>query len=291
MKPQEIMEFIGTSAIVTTAIETGVLRALVEGPPSTSAALAEKLSLNPRALALTLDVLVAHGLAERRAEAYGVTTEIAALLTQGPGGPAMLDGLWRHTPRFLRTGEPFTRMDAAPTDREALYRNVVGGLGRMFAEFARAVASEVLKRIPAPRRILDVGCGSGIWSLSVAAQTPNAKVTGLDLPAVLVNFDEKAAELGLTDRTAKIAGNMHQAEIPARSFDLAIIANVLRLEQPAEAAAVVRRVAASLDEGGSLLVVDALGGGTREKEIGRTVYARSISACAPVLVACIRRTR
>jgi SAM-dependent methyltransferase len=273
MNPPNVMDLLGTSAIVAAALDTGLLRALIEDPPGSVAALASKLALDPRALALVLDVLVANGLAVRQGDVFTAPPDVVDAVTRGPGGSALLYGLWLHTGRFVRTGEPFTRMDAAPEQREVAYRDVVAGLGRMFQPVARRVATEVVRHVKSAARILDVGCGSGIWSLAVAEQVPGAHVTGLDFPAVLTAFEEKASELGLGARVSKIPGDMHTAEIPARSFDLAVLANVLRLEQPASAAALVRKVVAGLDAGGALLVVDALGGGTRDKEIGRTVYA------------------
>jgi SAM-dependent methyltransferase len=269
----DVFAIIGRSAIVAAALDHGVLEELVSGTAATIDELASKLSLDSRALALALDVLVAHGLAERRGNAFAAPADLVESISRGPGGAAQLSGLWRHAGRFLETGEPFVRMDAAPADREAAYKNVVGGLGRMFEPAARQLASWVLERTKPPARLLDVGCGSGVWSLSIARAVPNARVTGLDLPSVLTVFEEKARELGLEGRIARIPGDMHAVEIPERSFDLAVIANVLRLEQPASAATLVRRVSGALDAGGALIVVDALGGGTREKEIGRTVYA------------------
>jgi ubiquinone/menaquinone biosynthesis C-methylase UbiE len=272
MNTTPIMETLGVSAIVTAALESGLLEALTTGP-ATADALARKLSLDTRATPLVLDVLVALGLAERQGDTFTAAPDFLHAATKGPGGPAMLFGLWKQAPRFLRQGEPFARMDATPAEREAAYKNVVSGLGRVFEAVARELAIRVAERVPRRDAILDVGCGSGIWSLAIAERTPGSRVTGLDLPAVLASFEEKARELGLAERSATIPGDMHQAAIPPKAFNLAVIANVLRLEQPPQAAALVRKVAASLVDGGSLLIIDALAGGTREKELGRGVYA------------------
>jgi hypothetical protein len=52
-----------------------------------------------------------------------------------------------------------------------------------------------------------------------------------------------------------------------------VIANVLRIESPDRARAIVQRAAKALVPGGELLIVDALGGGTPEREQARAVYA------------------
>jgi ubiquinone/menaquinone biosynthesis C-methylase UbiE len=272
MNATNLMEVLGISAIVSSALESGLIEALLEGP-ATAEALALKLSLDPRATPLALDVLVALGFAERKGDTFSVAPDFAQVAMRGPGGPALLFSLWRQVPRFLRKGEQYARMDATPSEREAAYKSVVSGLGRMFEGIAKGLAARVSERVARRGAILDVGCGSGIWSLSIAERTPGSRVTGLDLPAVLASFEEKTRELGLAERCSTIPGDMHAAPIPPKAFDLAIIANVLRLEQPPQAAALVRKVASSLVDGGSLLIVDALAGGTREKDLGRGVYA------------------
>jgi hypothetical protein len=109
--------------------------------------------------------------------------------------------------------------------------------------------------------------------LAIAQRHTAAHVTGLDLPAVLENFTARADALGLTDRVSRLPGDMHEVEIGAGRFDLAIIANVLRLETPERAAELVARVAKGVAPGGALVVVDALSDGTPDGALGLALYA------------------
>jgi len=52
-----------------------------------------------------------------------------------------------------------------------------------------------------------------------------------------------------------------------------VLANVLHLEPPAQAAALIRRVASSLVSGGDLVIVEMLGDGTAAGERARAIYA------------------
>ena len=108
-----------------------------------------------------------------------------------------------------------------------MYSSVVAGIGRIFAAPAQELAAQIER---APDRILDIGCGSGVWSLAIAERFERARVTGLDLPDVLAVFEARATERGLRDRIEKLGGDMHAVAIPPAAFDLVIIANVLRLE-------------------------------------------------------------
>jgi ubiquinone/menaquinone biosynthesis C-methylase UbiE len=185
--------------------------------------------------------------------------------------PLALDdtnALWVHTPAFLKTGKPFHR-DEQPAQREAVYAGVVAGIGRLFAAPAKDLAASIER---APERVLDIGCGSGVWSLAIAERFPHARVTGLDLPEVLKVFEGRATDLGLRNRIEMLGGDMHAVEIPG-GFDLVVIANVLRLDEPDRAAALVARAAKALAPGGELIVVDAIGDTSPESERALAVYA------------------
>lgn len=268
-------EAIGLSMIVATALETGLLERLF-AKADTADEHARALGLHPRSTRLALDTLVAAGYATKEGEQYRMSRAVTEVIARSPGGPVMLFGMWRHAPMFLKWGEPYLKMDRGPRDRESAYKGIASALGRMFEPAARAVAAQVAPKIDAEgkaHRVLDVGCGSGIWSLAVAQHIAVAELTGLDFPAVLEAFEEQASGLGFGDRISTIPGDMHAAKIPGRAFDLAVIANVLRLEPKDRAAALIRRVADGVADGGALLIVDALAAGTRGKEISRTLYA------------------
>lgn len=262
------LDRLGASAAIAAALRTGLLQQLASGR-TTAAELAARCSLDPRATALVLDLLACEGLATRDGDGFAPGPVLVAL-GHGPGGYALSLGLWAHTETFLRTGEPYVAMDRAPAERETAYRDVVAGLAALFDAPARDLATRLELE---PARILDVGCGSGVWSLAIAERTPGAHVTGLDLPAVLAHFEARARDRGLAGRIATIPGDMHASELPAAAFDLVVIANVLRLDPPDRAAALVRRIAGAVAPGGALLVVDALASGTPARELARAAYA------------------
>jgi ubiquinone/menaquinone biosynthesis C-methylase UbiE len=112
-----------------------------------------------------------------------------------------------------------------------------------------------------------------VWSLAIAERFPRTCVTGLDLPEVLGVFQARALERGLRERLRTIGGDMHAVEIPQGAFDLAIIANVLRLEAPERAARLVARVAKALALGGELVVVDAIGDSSLDSQRSLSIYA------------------
>jgi ubiquinone/menaquinone biosynthesis C-methylase UbiE len=264
-----VEEVAGLGAALTAAHAMGLLTALLERPGS-AADLAARCQLDERAVTHLLELLDAFDLTSRDGDCYVAGDELAHLAAR-PLSLALFEAdLWRHAPTFLRTGNPLITMDATPGEREEVYRDVVPELARLFSSAAEQLAERC--RL-APRSILDVACGSGVWSLALARRLPNARVTGLDLPAVLERFCARAATLGLGDRISTIAGDMHAAPLPEAAWDLAIMANVLRLEPAAAARSLISRTAAAVRSGGSLLIVDALATGSAAARKSRAIYA------------------
>jgi ubiquinone/menaquinone biosynthesis C-methylase UbiE len=272
MEP-DLIDMFAAASVISAAQETGLLGALLS-PPRRAGAYADALGLDPRATGIVLDALVGLDLARREGDAYEASARVRAFIERhGQGGlPAI--ALWGHTSAFLRTGEPFVRLDVGLGAREATYRAAAAGLAHLLETVARELAA---KLTTAPGRVLDVGCGSGVWSLAVAERFPQTRVTGQDLPGVLEPFLARAAALGLGDRVATIAGDMHEVLLPDGGFDLVVVANVLRLETAERAASLIARLAKAVAPGGALLVVDALAGGTPDRERARALYAVNLA--------------
>uniref|UniRef100_B8HRB8 Methyltransferase type 11 n=1 Tax=Cyanothece sp. (strain PCC 7425 / ATCC 29141) TaxID=395961 RepID=B8HRB8_CYAP4 len=106
-----------------------------------------------------------------------------------------------------------------------------------------------------PRRMLDLGCGTGSTTLLLKQAFPQTEVIGLDLsPYMLFMGDRKATAAGLEIQF--IQGDATQTGFPSASFDV-VTATLLFHETPPEAAAkILREAFRLLTPGGQILILD-----------------------------------
>ena len=264
----ELFELGGIAATLVAAYQGNLLQALLNGY-ATPSMYAEELGLDSTATERILEVLTSLGIADCQQGRYAASAAFKDLDVIDPGGVDACGALWSQVPAFLLRGERFAHIDGPPDTREVVYSGVVSKLALFVAHGARQLAVNIPGR---PAHILDVGAGSGIWSLAMAERHAETLVTALDFPTVLQAFRIQAEHMGLSDRIGLLPGNYHSVAIPEDRFDRIVLANVLHLEPSEQAAVLIGRVATTLLPGGDLVIVDMLGDSTPAGERSRAIY-------------------
>jgi ubiquinone/menaquinone biosynthesis C-methylase UbiE len=263
----------GLGAALAAADRTGLLLLLGEGEVTAEEA-AARLGLDARATGLVLEILVSRGIAVTREGRYQAGDALRLALGDELAAPGRTTGLWMQAESFLRTGRT-AGMSRSTGERSETYAKFVQHLGRRFAAAAGRLADAMVPGLAdhADPAILDVGAGSGVWSLALLERLPRGRVTALDLPHVLERFHERAAALGVADRVDTIGESYHEVALPPARFDVAILANVLHLEKAEAAKALVVRTAAAVKSGGTVVVVDVIDDGSDESRRLSSAYA------------------
>jgi len=113
--------------------------------------------------------------------------------------------------------------DVAAFDQRAP-RYESGWLGKLHHDIADRAADLALSRCPAPRRILDVGCGTGYLLRELAARVPAAaELAGIDAaPAMIETARQMASAAADDDRLHFTEGVAEQIPYPGETFDLVV---------------------------------------------------------------------
>lgn len=138
---------------------------------------------------------------------------------------------------------------------EAYYRFHAGiyDLTRWSFLFGRSGIIDLLSRLTAPRRILEVGCGTGKNLIKLAKTFPTARITGLDLsPDMLRKAQEKAH--AMADRIELVHG-AYNGPTAAGTFDLVLFSYSLSMMDPGWETA-IEAARDDLRPGGRIGVVD-----------------------------------
>lgn len=104
------------------------------------------------------------------------------------------------------------------------------------------------------RRLLDVGGGTGIYSIALLQQHPQLTATVFDRPEVLKVAAEFAAEYGVADRLELRAGDMFADPFP--DADVVLLSNVLHDWDLPECRQLIDKSAAALTPTGAVWIHD-----------------------------------
>ena len=242
--------------------------------PKSEAQLLEELGLKARAGNVLLVALKAMGLLATDEAGRITLTEIARehlvarsdfdvsdYIAQAADSPAVREIVER-----LRTCRPAGRepreqgvafiyrqgMPSAMEDEAAARKHTMALAGR-----ARNVAPALARRAPLDETkvLLDVGGGTGIYSIACLKRYPKLRAILWDRPQVLKVAREFVEQAGVAGRIELLAGDMFVDPVPA-GCDVMLLSNVLHDWDVPECVALVNRLAAALPTGGRLLIHD-----------------------------------
>jgi hypothetical protein len=255
--------------VVLTAVELGLFTELAAGP-GTSAELAARTGLHPRAMRDLLVALATLGVLRPEGDAFANGAAADAFLDRGKPTYAgafleranqMMYPVWGRLAGLLRTGEPqspdhqnqpeaFAKMMSNPQATERFLRM----MDAVSAPIAAALADAY--PWPAAGTVVDAGGARGNVLGHVVGAHPGLRGVVFDLPPLQPYFDQHMAGLGLADRTRFAPGDFLRD--PIAGGDVIIMGHVLHDWSPDERAMIIRKAFDALPAGGDLLIYDAI---------------------------------
>jgi (2Fe-2S) ferredoxin/SAM-dependent methyltransferase len=246
------------SRAILTALELDLFNAI--GAGATAEEAARKMGTAPRATEMLLQALAALGLVTKRDGVFQNSPVAARYFTSGSKDDSRLALLhtanlwkrWSGLTECVRTGSPVERqapatpgIDWTETFIAAMHRNAAV----RSAPVVRAVGADGV------RRMLDVGGGSGAYSIAFAKANPELHAEILDLAAVGPIAGRHIAEAGVGDRVRVRVGDLRADDL-GEGYDLAFVSAICHMLSPDENRDLLRRAVKALAPGGRVVVQD-----------------------------------
>ncbi|MFC4116006.1 methyltransferase [Nonomuraea zeae] len=260
---------LGLHALIAAA-RMGVFDALDERP-STGDELAATLGLDPSSTTMLLRALAGLGYLRIRRGRYRLTRVSRLWFTTG-SATSLVAGLefwertacvvWPRLEKTVRDGSPATPFYELLENDPELSRSFQAWT----AAVARRQAPATARAIPVPRgagRVLDVGGGHGVFSMALLRRHPGLRATVLDLPRAL---DAAAEHPRLTLR----AGSFLSDDLGG-GYDVVLLFNIVHGLDDEAVAALLPRLAAALNPGGTIVVGDQFGDSVMPGRASRTL--------------------
>jgi ubiquinone/menaquinone biosynthesis C-methylase UbiE len=277
----QIMANLGAARALTVAAQLGLFTEIAGGR-TTAAEVARGAQASEKGTRRLLNVLVALGFLTKSGETYALTPVAAEYLVQGrPSYTGLLmegDWLWEswsHLGEAVKRGRPFRHVDD-PAEGAKFFRALIPTLHVVNLPAARRAAAILLADgLPAHGLdVLDIGCGSAVWSIAVAERAgARARVVAQDLEPVLELTREYVERHGVAERFELLPGDQRGMDLGEARYDLVLIARYLHELGAESIGDVLRRVFRALRPGGRVAVADWMPNEERTGPPGPLVYA------------------
>lgn len=246
------------SRLLLTAVELDVFTAVGEG--ATAAQVASRLKTNTRATETLLNGLVSLGALTKQDGRFNNTAEIAPYLVPGSQEYARdslmhtvhMWGAWSTLTEAVRLGTAPARSGIGGDDRQWT-ESFIAAMHRNAAQAAQALVKQV--GAANVRRMLDVGGGSGAYSIAFAQANPALHADVLDIGAVVTIAQRHIDAAGLRGRVLTRVGDLTKDEFGGE-YDLVLLSAICHMLSPEENQDLLRRCARALLPGGRVVIRD-----------------------------------
>jgi (2Fe-2S) ferredoxin/predicted O-methyltransferase YrrM len=259
MLPDELAQtlrgFMESRAILT-AVELDIFTAVGEG--ATAAEVAGRVGTAVRATEMLLNALVAMGLLTKKDGVFHNTPVTLRFFVEGAPDDSRAATLhivnlwqtWSTLTECVRAGTSVTR-DEVPDREEKWTQAFIAAMHRIAAERAPLVVRAV--GTGGVERMLDVGGGSGAYSIAFARASEKLRGDLLDLATVVPIAQGHLEKAGLAGRIKTLVGDLRTAEF-GTGYNLVLVSAICHMLSPEANQDLFKRCHAALAPNGRIVV-------------------------------------
>ncbi len=251
------------TAVLKAALELDVFTAIAEGD-DTVEALSRRCEASSRGIRILADSLTVLGLVTKHGRSYRLTRDSAVYLDRRSadylGDLAKFAASAEKFHRFLddpagwvRRGGPGDLANVAPDN--PIWVDFAAGMVPLVAPIARQMADMIAAAGIAPKRVLDIAAGHGLYGIEIARRNPGIELVAIDWAPVLA-FARKNATVAQIDASyITLPGDAFTIDI-GRNYDLVLVPNFLHHFGIPTCIEFLRRVRGALVDRGRLAILE-----------------------------------
>jgi SAM-dependent methyltransferase len=241
----------------------------------TAAELSAAMELDPRALTVLLDALVALELLDKTGVQYRATEAGRLLSSYHPETmrPLVLHmkhlwNGWGHLSEIVKTGHPWE--DRSPLMDQEGREAFIGAMHVAGKSLALRIADAYdLSRF---KNLLDIGGGSGTYTVAFLAKNPRMKAIIFDLTGVIPMARKRIEREDLSHRVELVPGDFYQDELPG-GCDLALLSAIIHQSSKEQNVGLYAKIHRALQPGGVVLIRDHIMDPSRTRPVEGTLFA------------------
>jgi (2Fe-2S) ferredoxin/SAM-dependent methyltransferase len=244
------------SRCILTALELDIFTAVGDG--ANAEQIGTRIDANARAAGMLLNALVALGLLSKNGDDYKNTPESARFFVQSSkdnhrNGLLHTANIWHRWSTLTGAVRSGTRVPIDRDDTPEWTRNFIAGMQR----HAKDRAPLVVKTLGTAgvRRILDLGGGSGAYSIAFAKAGPDVQCEILDIPEVVPLTAEYVSQAGVSAQISLRTGDMLQDDFGS-GYDIIMLNAICHMFSEEQNRDIFRRARQALAPKGRLAVQD-----------------------------------
>ncbi|MFO1086064.1 MAG: methyltransferase [Reyranellaceae bacterium] len=255
---QKMAQAYWESAALMAAVELEVFTAIAHGHDTIPLA-AKAVGISARNAERLLTALCAMTLLTRDGERFANAPDVQRFLVKDSeryAGPWILFT----KPRWAAYGELAQRLRNPTENRLGAYESFTVEDARRYHAATYSIgmgAARLFSRsvdLTGRKRLLDLGGGSGAYSIVATKTYPGLRAIVLDLPPVTVVANEYIAANGAADRVTTLPGDFTRTPFP-QGVDVVVMASNLPQYEPDLIRLVVAKAFAALEPGGEMHLI------------------------------------
>jgi len=240
--------------MIRAAISTGILKALADGQ-KTSAEIAEQGNLDVGAVTLLVDSLIQIGVLEKYDVYYALSPAAKLLPAEGFDGDC-----WSHLEQYLRTGESLAQRADLPDTELTFELDQARDSWMRTPSALDAAAALNFGKSRRGLRVLEIGCGSGIFSATLAHRDPDSTFVLLDTPENLARAKATVESINLCPQFEYLESDDLFPSSEVGGFDLVLLTGQLHRKSPEWFDGWCKRVRDLIHVDGELVLADVFHG-------------------------------